>query len=47
MSNSKASMSAKADSDGFVTWELRVKGFDHEELGLDWVMVVHDDVVGV
>ncbi|HVH98664.1 MAG TPA: DUF4139 domain-containing protein, partial [Enhygromyxa sp.] len=36
-----------ADDDGFVTWTAELKGFGHEQLELTWVLVVHDDVVGL
>lgn len=44
---SEASRGATADRDGFVTWNLRLAGFAHDELELDWVLVVHDDVSGL
>jgi uncharacterized protein (TIGR02231 family) len=43
----EASRKAKPDKDGFVTWEVRLPGFGHEELLLHWTLVVHDDVVGL
>ncbi len=43
----EASHGAKADDDGFVTWDARVRGFGHDELELSWTLVVHDDVVGL
>lgn len=43
----EASQGAKADDDGFVTWDARVRGFGHEQLELEWTLVVHDDVVGL
>ncbi|MFV8751733.1 mucoidy inhibitor MuiA family protein [Nannocystaceae bacterium ST9] len=42
-----ASRKAKPDKDGFVTWEVRLPGFGHEELLVHWTLVVHDDVVGL
>lgn len=43
----EASRKAKADKDGFVTWEVRLPGFGHDELLVHWTLVVHDDVVGL
>jgi uncharacterized protein (TIGR02231 family) len=43
----EASRKAKPDKDGFVTWEVALPGFGHEELLLHWTLVVHDDVVGL
>ncbi len=43
----EASRKAKPDKDGFVTWEVRLPGFGHDELLLHWTLVVHDDVVGL
>ena len=43
----EASLGAKPDDEGFVTWELRLRGFDQDELALHWTLVVHDDVVGL
>lgn len=43
----EASQAKKADADGFVTWSVDVAGFGREELALTWVLVVHDDVVGL
>jgi uncharacterized protein (TIGR02231 family) len=43
----EASHGEKADEDGFVTWTAKLPGFGHEELELTWVLVVHDDVVGL
>lgn len=42
-----ASRSATADSDGFVTWMVPLRGFGREELQLQWTLVVHDDVTGL
>ena len=42
-----ASRSATADSDGFVTWTVPLRGFGREELQLQWTLVVHDDVTGL
>lgn len=44
---SEASHGAKADDDGFVTWTAELPGFGHEQLELSWVLVVHDDIVGL
>lgn len=43
----EASHGAKPDDDGFVTWEAKLPGFGREALELTWVLVVHDDVVGM
>jgi uncharacterized protein (TIGR02231 family) len=43
----EASHGEKADEDGFVTWTAKLPGFGHEQLELTWVLVVHDDVVGL
>jgi uncharacterized protein (TIGR02231 family) len=43
----EASHGVKADADGFVTWEATLPGFGREALELTWVLVVHDDVVGM
>lgn len=43
----RLSKGQEPDADGFVTWELRLAGFGHDELSLEWALVVHDDVVGV
>jgi uncharacterized protein (TIGR02231 family) len=43
----EASRKATADADGFVEWKVKLAGFGHEELELSWVLIVHDDVVGV
>ncbi|MFO7564730.1 MAG: mucoidy inhibitor MuiA family protein [Enhygromyxa sp.] len=43
----ESSQGGKADEDGFVTWTVKLLGFGHEELELTWVLVVHDDVVGI
>lgn len=43
----EASQAKKPDTDGFVTWSVDVPGFGREELALTWVLVVHDDVVGL
>ncbi|PRP96430.1 mucoidy inhibitor MuiA family protein [Enhygromyxa salina] len=43
----EASHGATADADGFVTWQAKLRGFGHESLELTWVLVVHDDVVGM
>ncbi len=43
----RSSQGEKADDDGFVTWDVKLLGFGHEELELTWVLVVHDDVVGL
>jgi len=44
---SDISHGASADADGFVTWTTQLPGFGHEQLELSWVLVVHDDVVGL
>lgn len=43
----KASQGKKPDEDGFVSWDVELAGFGHHELELEWVLVVHDDVVGL
>lgn len=43
----RSSQGQKADEDGFVRWTVELAGFGHEEIELTWVMVVHDDVVGL
>ncbi len=43
----RSSQGRKPDADGFVTWDLKLPGFGHEELELTWTLVVHDDVVGL
>jgi uncharacterized protein (TIGR02231 family) len=43
----EASQGKKPDADGFVTWSVEIAGFGREELALTWVLVVHDDVVGL
>jgi uncharacterized protein (TIGR02231 family) len=43
----EASQGKKPDADGFVTWSIDLAGFGREELALTWVLVVHDDVVGL
>jgi hypothetical protein len=43
----EASGGKRADEDGFVTWELRLPGFGHDEVELTWNLVVHDEVVGL
>jgi uncharacterized protein (TIGR02231 family) len=43
----EASQGKKPDADGFVTWSVDLPGFGREELALTWVLVVHDDVVGL
>jgi uncharacterized protein (TIGR02231 family) len=43
----EASHGAKPDADGFVTWTAKLPGFGREALELTWVLVVHDDVVGM
>ncbi|KIG16058.1 Aspartate ammonia-lyase [Enhygromyxa salina] len=43
----EASHGATPDADGFVTWEAKLRGFGREALELTWVLVVHDDVVGM
>lgn len=35
------------DRDGFVTWQVPLRGFGRDELTLEWTLVVHDDVVGL
>ena len=42
-----ASRNATADADGFVTWQVPLRGFGNEQLELKWTLVVHDDVVGL
>jgi uncharacterized protein (TIGR02231 family) len=42
-----ASQGAAPDGDGFVTWNVELRGFAHHELELKWTLVVHDDVVGL
>ena len=43
----RLSKGQEPDADGFVTWELKLPGFGHDELSLEWALVVLDDVVGV
>jgi uncharacterized protein (TIGR02231 family) len=43
----EASQGKKPDADGFVTWSVELPGFGREEVALTWVLVVHDDVVGL
>jgi predicted ribonuclease YlaK len=43
----EASQGKKPDADGFVTWSVELAGFGREEVALTWVLVVHDDVVGL
>jgi uncharacterized protein (TIGR02231 family) len=43
----RSSQGQKADDDGFVSWTVKLQGFGHEEIELTWVLVVHDDVVGL
>ena len=43
----EASHGKRADEDGFVTWDVRLKGFGIDEVELTWTLVVHDDVVGL
>lgn len=43
----EVSRGATPDDDGFVTWELELPGFGHEQIDLNWTLVVHDDVVGL
>lgn len=43
----EASRRGRPDDDGFVTWTVELLGFGHEQLELTWVLVVHDDVVGL
>ncbi|MCA9649825.1 MAG: mucoidy inhibitor MuiA family protein [Myxococcales bacterium] len=38
---------ATPDADGIVEWDVRLRGFDHEHLVLEWALVVHDDVRGI
>lgn len=43
----EASQGKQADADGFVTWSVDLAGFGRHELEITWVLVVHDDVVGL
>jgi hypothetical protein len=43
----EASQGKKPDEDGFVTWSVDVAGFGQQEIAMTWVLVVHDDVVGL
>jgi uncharacterized protein (TIGR02231 family) len=43
----EASQGKKPDDDGFVTWTVDVPGFGRHELAMTWVLVVHDEVVGL
>jgi uncharacterized protein (TIGR02231 family) len=43
----EASQGKKPDDDGFVTWSVDVAGFGRHEVAMTWVLVVHDDVVGL
>jgi uncharacterized protein (TIGR02231 family) len=43
----EASHEQKPNADGIVTWSVELPGFGHETLWLAWVLVVHDDVVGL
>jgi uncharacterized protein (TIGR02231 family) len=38
---------ARPDADGFVAWEVPLRGFGHDTVRLHWTLVMHDDVVGL
>lgn len=39
--------STSVDADGFLRWDIRLRGLEHHTLKVEWALVVHDDVKGV